>query len=244
MIDDLTVCYGITPDNLFRKMAACSAFTVARRNPGTRIRIVEGDPLIEKNGWSVKPIALPDDPPGHVLFLDADTLCARPVEELDEDTDFAARKGRWALTGRRKNEERYKHMFDYFGVPEIDYFNSGAFLCRQHMVAELKKSWSEYMQALWDSRGKLSDPFKKRWRMLDQYALALAVSHSGCSVGEWSRRQHSYKGWGERAGVINHIGYVRWTDPFPVEGLRGKEKRSGGTVPIDGDSEKPPKEES
>ncbi len=214
MSDALTVCYAVTPDAKYCRMAAASAYSVARSNPGVRIRIVEGQAGAYPYG--IKPQALPSDPDDWVLFLDADTWVGGSlISLLDTDADFSARVGNVWLKNQISQQD-WRGLFERWGLEPRPGFNSGAFLCAPGIAGTLKKRWPWWMENILDS--DLPDPLRlprrRPWWMLDQFALTLAVVEAGWSVQQWERRQHSY-GWrGERPGLIHHYGSKRWKDPF------------------------------
>ncbi len=217
MSDELTVCYAVTPHPRYRRMAAASAYTAARHNPGIRVRIVEVDP--GDYAYGVKPAALPAGgapPDSWVLFLDADTEVTGPLRLLTAGAaEFNARVGSAWSEGSVRGPQ-WSALCGHFGLPARPGFNAGVFLCRAHVASTLAESWPRWMRAVREAG--LEDPQRRQnktnWWMLDQYALALAVLEAGWPVAHWTCREHSFAWKGEAPGLIHHHGARRWRSPL------------------------------
>ena len=180
-----------------------------------RVRVVE----VEGGDYApgIKPAALADVTGASVLFLDADTVVRGSLGGLLAcDADFSARIATAWLAGGFLSRRRWAALCSHFGLPPVQGFNSGAFLCRGQVARSLAQTWPRWMEAI--RQAGVSDPQrqpgKSPWWMLDQYALALAVAEIGCRVRLWSRAEHSF-GWkGEVPGLIHHTGAKRWEDPL------------------------------
>ena len=215
----LTVCYAITPDPKYRAMAAASIYSLVLHNPGTRVRLREVDG--GDHPYGIKPLALPDEPDGWVLFLDADTRVTGVLERLlHTEADFSARVGT-AWTRGAIDAETWRRLFAVFHLPFSPGLNSGAFLCRAPLARRLRTNWATWMERI--KASGVEDPLrqstKPSWFMLDQFALTLAVADAGAEVRFWSRRQHSYGWCGEALGLIHHYGEARWKHPLHEETL-------------------------
>lgn len=217
MSDELTVCYAVTPDGRYRRMAAASAYTVARHNPDVRVRIVEVEAA--DYAYGIKPAALPREPAAPapwVLFLDADTEATGPLAPLMAGAaEFNARVGS-AWSDGWVRARQWAALCGHFGLPARPGFNAGAFLCRGRVAAALAEAWPRWMRAIREAglEDPQRQPRKPAWWMLDQYALTLAVVEAGLGVASWTRREHSF-GWkGEGPGLIHHYGAKRWRSPF------------------------------
>lgn len=210
----LTVCYAVTPDAKYRRMAAASIYTLVRHNPDVRVYVAEVEAADYPYG--IKPAALRDVSTPWVLFLDADTIVRGPLAPLMAyNVDFCARVGT-AWTHGWLDRAKWEAICEHFALSPTPVLNAGAFLCRCHVAEVLADCWTHWMEAI--RRCALEDPQRQPnrplWWMLDQYALALALAENEWRVCYWGRREHSY-GWkGEQPGLIHHYGTKRWQDPL------------------------------
>jgi len=215
---DITVCYAVTHDAQWQRRAAASAYSVARANPGVRVRIAEVDG--GEHPWGVRASVMPGEECATewVLTLDADTWANSNLNGLFVcDADIYLRVGS-AWTGGKIDRQKWYAILDRFRLPHLPVYNCGLILCRPRVSSVLRDELSGWSAAI--RVCGLPDPLmrfrgKPEWWMRDQFALAALVANDGWQVGELTSREHSFHWKDEPPGIVHHLGSD--ADPFGDE---------------------------
>lgn len=145
---------------------------------------------------------------GRAIFLDADTLVLRPLDEVFRgvDADFIARPAS-AYHGRQWNRRAWEELFAKLDAPPVPYFNAGFFVFQNGSHRRIGGVWPDYVRR--GMERELFDPTTFHDpRNVEQIALSLAVGSARLSYAEMGARAHAY-GWNAEPhadAVVFHTG--------------------------------------
>lgn len=172
-----------------------------------------------------------------VIFLDADTLVLRSIDEVwrGRDEDFIGRPAS-QYRSHTWDEAYWQEVSRRAGAGPAPYFNAGFFIFQNGAQRRLGFVWKDFMKA--GRSGELFDPARVHKKVnLEQIALSLAVPASGCRWAEMSAEDHGF-GWRSdpwRRARVYHTGNTKFPRYAaliePRMGLSGRalpELRQGG----------------
>lgn len=146
-----------------------------------------------------------------VIFLDADTLVLRPLDDIwrDCNADFIGRvtvdyfKDKW-------DQKAWNNALQKVNADsDIPYFNCGFVIFQNDAHKNIAKYWQPFTEQLLD--GELPDPgvLSDTIKYSEQVALSLAVGSSAVSYHELNEKQHAF-GWGSgdpyEDAIVYHTG--------------------------------------
>lgn len=145
-----------------------------------------------------------------VVYLDADTIVLRPLEELweNKDGDVLARVGT-AFELRKWNHEAWEETFRRHGAPVVPMFNTGLVVFQHGVQHKLRELWERFTWAY--LRDEETWPWHD-WRLPQQHALSLAVGVTGVSYTPLTQRDHAF-GWTHESygdAIVLHTGNERY----------------------------------
>ena len=189
---EITVCYAVTHGGGWPRRAAASAYSVARHNPGTRIRIAEVDGGDYPEG--IWPAVLPgaEVAPSWVLMLDADTWCNGRLADLRRvgQGDVYLRPSS-AWTGGKIDRGSWYDVLAHFDLPLGPVYSNGCILCPWHVSEVLRDElpvWQRRIPAC-----GLPDPLmrfrgKPQWNSLRPCKICFAFQRETIPRGKWETR--------------------------------------------------------
>lgn len=176
-----------------------------------RISFREVDPVMDDYFVSNKLWVCESDA-DRVIFLDADTLVLRSIDDLwaDTDADFI---GRPASQYRSDSwdEGYWREVVERLGGSSVPYFNAGFLVFQNRAQRKVAPLWREFLKG--GASGELFDPNRLHKSInLEQLALSLAVGASGGSFEEMGPEDHGY-GWRRdpwRGARVYHTGHNKF----------------------------------
>ena len=193
--------------------ASRSLYSLARSNPGVRVRLLEGSP--PSYAYDILPGCIPADEPDStfVIVMDADTwvngrlqaLLPRPGE------DISLRVANVWNNGLLHREE-WQGICDHFAVPYGPVYSNGIMACRGSLAAYLRRDLSMFTAIIRQqgALGNIVDPLHLRkrppWWMSDQFALSILIAEQRWIVRPLDAQHISWNYRNERGGVVHHLG--------------------------------------
>ena len=141
-----------------------------------------------------------------VVFLDADTVVLRPLERIWErrEESFLARRGT-AMRSAKWDAAVWRGLLRTVGGQRVPMFNAGVLVFQNGSHRQLKNAWNQILLRF--LVGELPPPVPDK-RMLEQWALAMAVAQEGISYVELGRRAHAFA-WQKESpdnAIVFHYG--------------------------------------
>jgi hypothetical protein len=174
-----------------------------------RIQVVEVPPLHSTDFLINKTYAV-QSKADRVIFLDADTLVLRPLDQIwkNRDTDVIGRI-ETEFNRRWKHETWHRVLAEVGASPETPYFNTGFFILQNGSQRRIAERWEAYARG--GITGTLFNPLALGHidvRFAEQVAFSMALGASDLSYDVLSPTDHSY-GWAfepHRETTVYHTG--------------------------------------